>query len=610
MKKICTFLLTVSIVLLACQSYAQVPQKINYQAVARNSSGALLASTNIAVRISIHDGSATGTTVYQERHTATTNTLGLFSFGIGTGSVITGTFAGIDWSTGNKFLQIELDPAGATSYIDMGTQELLSVPFALYAANGGITGPAGPAGATGPAGPAGATGPAGPAGPAGADGADGPMGPTGPAGPSGGPAGPAGPEGPAGPAGATGATGATGPEGPAGPAGATGATGATGPAGPAGATGAAGAAGAAGPAGATGATGAAGAAGPAGATGSTGAAGPTGPAGSANISGTANYLVKFTAATTGANSRVYDDGTNIGIGTTAPSDFLHLNNTAAALTGINMTNSTTGSTSADGFYVGMNTVGGEGLITVAENQNLIIGTNNTERMRITNGGNVGIGTASPTTNLHLSGQAKFQYDYPSFRASSQGLVLRSQTVSSSFDFPAISFIGNTFAGAVLSLETTSTLSIYDTSGINPGEISAASFNIISDSRMKKEIHTVATSEYEAYLKQIRAIQSATYLYNYETMDANNSSLRYRPTYHIGFLAQSLPKEAVHVLNNCKNPEMEGKLNYSLNEMVGLHTIGIKAIDAKQLEMQDMLEKQAAIILALQKRIELLEKVSH
>ena len=583
MKKICTFLLTVSIVLLACQSYAQVPQKINYQAVARNSSGALLASTNIAVRISIHDGSATGTTVYQERHTATTNTLGLFSFGIGTGSVITGTFAGIDWSTGNKFLQIELDPAGATSYIDMGTQELLSVPFALYAANGGITGPAGPAGATGPAGPAG---------PAGADGADGPMGPTGPAGPSGGPAGPAGPEGPAGPAGATGATGATGP------------------AGPAGATGAAGAAGAAGPAGATGATGAAGAAGPAGATGSTGAAGPTGPAGSANISGTANYLVKFTAATTGANSRVYDDGTNIGIGTTAPSDFLHLNNTAAALTGINMTNSTTGSTSADGFYVGMNTVGGEGLITVAENQNLIIGTNNTERMRITNGGNVGIGTASPTTNLHLSGQAKFQYDYPSFRASSQGLVLRSQTVSSSFDFPAISFIGNTFAGAVLSLETTSTLSIYDTSGINPGEISAASFNIISDSRMKKEIHTVATSEYEAYLKQIRAIQSATYLYNYETMDANNSSLRYRPTYHIGFLAQSLPKEAVHVLNNCKNPEMEGKLNYSLNEMVGLHTIGIKAIDAKQLEMQDMLEKQAAIILALQKRIELLEKVSH
>ena len=586
MKKICTFLLTVSIVLLACQSYAQVPQKINYQAVARNSSGALLASTNIAVRISIHDGSATGTTVYQERHTATTNTLGLFSFGIGTGSVITGTFAGIDWSTGNKFLQIELDPAGATSYIDMGTQELLSVPFALYAANGGITGPAGPAGATGPAGPA---GPAGAPGPAGADGADGPMGPTGPAGPEGGPAGPTGPEGPAGPAGATGATGATGP---AGPAGATGAAGPAGPEGPAGATGAAGATG------------------PAGATGSTGAAGPAGPAGSANISGTANYLVKFTAATTGANSRVYDDGTNIGIGTTAPSDFLHLNNTAAALTGINMTNSTTGSTSADGFYVGMNTVGGEGLITVAENQNLIIGTNNTERMRITNGGNVGIGTASPTTNLHLSGQAKFQYDYPSFRASSQGLVLRSQTVSSSFDFPAISFIGNTFAGAVLSLETTSTLSIYDTSGINPGEISAASFNIISDSRMKKEIHTVATSEYEAYLKQIRAIQSATYLYNYETMDANNSSLRYRPTYHIGFLAQSLPKEAVHVLNNCKNPEMEGKLNYSLNEMVGLHTIGIKAIDAKQLEMQDMLEKQAAIILALQKRIELLEKVSH
>jgi len=63
MKKIFTFLFTLSMVLAAAQMYAQVPQKINYQAVARNSAGALIANTNIAVRISIHDGSATGTTV-------------------------------------------------------------------------------------------------------------------------------------------------------------------------------------------------------------------------------------------------------------------------------------------------------------------------------------------------------------------------------------------------------------------------------------------------------------------------------------------------------------------------------------------------------------------
>jgi hypothetical protein len=120
--------------------------------------------------------------------------------------------------------------------------------------------------------------------------------------------------GPAGPAGATGATGPAGPQGPIGLTGASGATGATGPQGPIGLTGAVGPQGPQGNTGATGATGATGPQGlqgPQGNTGATGATGPQGPAGSANINGTTNYVIKFTSATTGGNSRITDDGTNI-----------------------------------------------------------------------------------------------------------------------------------------------------------------------------------------------------------------------------------------------------------------------------------------------------------
>ena len=113
--------------------FAQTPQAISYQAIARNATGVVLASQSVGIKISIHTGSATGTVEYSETHHDTTNLFGLFTLQIGNGTPITGTFSGIDWSIGNKFLQVELDAAGGTTYSDMGTTQLLSVPYALYA---------------------------------------------------------------------------------------------------------------------------------------------------------------------------------------------------------------------------------------------------------------------------------------------------------------------------------------------------------------------------------------------------------------------------------------------------------------------------------------------
>lgn len=250
--------LLVGCLILIINGFAQSPNKINYQAVARSSSGSILANQAVNFRLSIIQGSASGNIMYVESHALTTNQYGLVNMAIGGGNVLAGSMATIDWGQGPYFVKVELDATGGTSYTAMGTSELVSVPYALYAANAGTAGPTGPTGATGD---------------------NGLVGPTGPTGPG---------------VGSTGPTGATGDPGLNGINGLPGATGPTGP---------------------TGVTGA---------NGATGVTGITGATGAANINGSTNYLVKFTGANVGGNSRIFDNGARIGIGTATPSNLLDI----------------------------------------------------------------------------------------------------------------------------------------------------------------------------------------------------------------------------------------------------------------------------------------------
>lgn len=122
-------------VALTANVFAQAPQKMSYQAVIRNSSNAFVSSTAVGMRISILQATSTGTAVYVETQTPTTNANGLVSIEIGAGTAVTGTFAGIDWSAGPYFIKTETDPAGGTTYSITGTSQLLSVPYALSAAS-------------------------------------------------------------------------------------------------------------------------------------------------------------------------------------------------------------------------------------------------------------------------------------------------------------------------------------------------------------------------------------------------------------------------------------------------------------------------------------------
>jgi hypothetical protein len=122
------YLITTSVI-------AQAPQKMSYQAVIRNSSNALVTNTQVGMRISILQGSATGIEVYKEIYNPnpSTNANGLVSIEIGAGIALTGTFATIDWSGGSYFIKTEIDPVGGNNYTITGTSQLLSMPYALYA---------------------------------------------------------------------------------------------------------------------------------------------------------------------------------------------------------------------------------------------------------------------------------------------------------------------------------------------------------------------------------------------------------------------------------------------------------------------------------------------
>jgi uncharacterized protein (TIGR02145 family) len=124
------------------QLQAQAPQGFNYQATVRNSSGDLIVNTNVYFKFNVIQGSQTAVPIFTETHYVPTDDLGQVNLVIGQGTANTGTFLALDWSLGSYYLGIELDTGNG--YVAMGTTQLLSVPYALYAENSGNSTPTTP----------------------------------------------------------------------------------------------------------------------------------------------------------------------------------------------------------------------------------------------------------------------------------------------------------------------------------------------------------------------------------------------------------------------------------------------------------------------------------
>ena len=165
MKK--QLLLLAAVILLALTGSAQAPQQFNYQAVVRDASGNPVANnTTVNLRFTIHDLSASGTTVYTETDNTFANQFGLVNVQIGSN----GNLSTVNWGTGAKYLQVEVEVGNASTFTSLGATQLISVPYALFAGNSNAA--TGPTGATGndgtngtpgvTNGAAGATGPTGP----------------------------------------------------------------------------------------------------------------------------------------------------------------------------------------------------------------------------------------------------------------------------------------------------------------------------------------------------------------------------------------------------------------------------------------------------------------
>jgi hypothetical protein len=130
MKRIFTI---AAALLVTASVWAQAPERMSYQAVIRDASNALTTNQAVGMQISILQGSASGTAVYVETQTPSTNINGLVSLEIGTGTVVSGDFTTIDWANDTYFIKTETDPTGGTNYTITGTSQLMSVPYALHA---------------------------------------------------------------------------------------------------------------------------------------------------------------------------------------------------------------------------------------------------------------------------------------------------------------------------------------------------------------------------------------------------------------------------------------------------------------------------------------------
>ena len=328
--------------------------QIPYQGVARDTQGAPLQNQTITLLLAIEDIS--GTELFSETHSTTTNQFGLFNVKIGSISSMPSNL----WSNGDRFLHVNMDPTGGSVFTDLGTTQFLSVPYALYAETSNTPGPQGPTGPQGEQGNQGETGPQGPAGADGINGQDGAQGPQGP----------------------TGLTGATGPQGPIG---LTGATGATGPQGPIGLT------------------------------------GPTGLLSSGTTAGNTTFWNGSQWVLN--NSNLFNNGGNIGIGTTTPQLKLSVEGDIIANGGKYYVSGPIQSTFPSGvqgsLIYGSRNSGTQypflssGNLILQSTSDLdrdilfVTGSTPSIKMNVTSSGNVGIGTNTPLSPLSIESAAGF-----------------------------------------------------------------------------------------------------------------------------------------------------------------------------------------------------------
>jgi len=119
--------------------FAQVPQKFNYQGIARDAKGIPLANQKMRLKLSVLPTDNATAAEYEETQNVITNEFGLYTLQIGNGTPVSGEMKSIKWETGNKYIQVAIDPTGGNNFVVIGTTQLLSVPYAIYADKAGST---------------------------------------------------------------------------------------------------------------------------------------------------------------------------------------------------------------------------------------------------------------------------------------------------------------------------------------------------------------------------------------------------------------------------------------------------------------------------------------
>lgn len=602
---------------------AQTPEKYNYQAVARDASGNLMSNTQVGLRITIRQANTTGPIVYQETHLLTTNQFGLFNLQVGGGTVVSGAFNSISWGDNAYYQQVELDPNGTTgglSYTNMGTNQLVSVPYALYAKEAGaVTG-----GGSGQwllngnnisntnSGTV-SVGTATPAqqsslyvtGPTEAIWADAEGGYTAIVG-----------------SGTNGSVGVSGSSDTGIGVDAGSGTGSGLNAYSSSGTGV-----------------------------NTVTNGGIGLHSNNFMSGNETWLSTNNAAIYSkgrldfGNSNLsstshfyYGPNQDIYLRSGTPGSFITLNDThngniylanGGGIVGINngtypasgtLTVRGNGSASSTAeFYPVLGDYNAAFNAPSAFNFRLNDGTghyystfirggqigsrvylndvHNGDVIAATGGGKVGIGTNYPDTKLHVDGQTTFFFSGGGNNYDQAPVIIRKPNNTSP---PHLTFVGSDDSPnfSCLTLDHTSHGLRLQYNSVGYAYLYVGSVFEFSDINNKKLIDPITENHYSQYLQQIRNIESINYLFKGENLTDKepNPTKRERQYKHVGFAAQSLPKALIQSIpKNPNKPEEGSDILFSSSGMLGLLTVGVKALDNEQTQLKATVERQNAII---------------